>query len=76
MRKDIRNDCEITLCEDEYEILHELRETVMNSSELLEALHGEPPSDLNNIAADLERMINEHVERIFESEKEYKEDIK
>jgi len=49
MRKDVRNDCEIALYEDEYEILHELRETVMNSSELLEALHGEHPYDLNII---------------------------
>jgi len=74
MRKDVRNDCEITLCEDEYEILHELRETVMNSSELLEALHGEPSYDLNVIAADLERMIDGHVEKIFENGKEYRED--
>jgi len=42
MRKDIRNDCEIALYKDEYEILHKPRETVMNSSELLEALRGEP----------------------------------
>jgi len=72
MRKDIRSDCEITLCENEYEILHELRETVMNSSELLEALHGETPYDLNVIALDLERMIDGYVERIFENEKEWR----
>jgi hypothetical protein len=42
MRKDIRNDCEITLCEDEYEVLHELRETIVNSLELLEVLREEP----------------------------------
>jgi len=44
----------------------------MNSSELLEALHGEPSYDLNIIAADLERMIDRHAERIFESGKEYR----
>ena len=72
MRKDIRSNRGIALCEDEYEILHELRETVMNSSELLEALYGEPPYDLNIIAADLERMIDGHVERIYGSGKEYR----
>ena len=72
MRKDVRNNCWIALFEDEYEILHEMRETVMNSSELLEALHGEPPYDLNIIAGDLERMIDGHVERTFESGKEYR----
>jgi len=72
MRKNMCSDCKITLCEDEYEILHKLRGTVMNSSELLEALHGEPPYDLNIIAADLERMIDGHVERIFKSGKEYR----
>jgi len=72
MRKDVRNDCEITLCEDEYEILHEVREIVMNSSKLLEVLHRELPYDLNIIAADLERMIDGHVERIFGSGKKYR----
>ena len=63
---------EIALCEDEYEILHEVREIVMNSSKLLEVLHRELPYDLNIIAANLERMIDGHVERIFESGKEYR----
>ena len=72
MRKDVRNDCDIALCEDEYGIPHESREIVTNSSELLEALHGEPLYDLNTIVADIERMMDEHVERIFGNEKEYR----
>ena len=44
----------------------------MNSSELLEILHGEPLYDLNIIAADLKRMIDGHMERIYGSGKEYR----
>jgi len=72
MRKNMCSDCKIALCEDEYGILHEMRETVMNYSELLEALHREPPYDLNIIAADLEKMLDGHVERIYESGREYR----
>jgi len=44
--------------------------------EILKTLYKEPPCDLNIIVGDLEKIINRHVERIYESKKEYRRVLK